>query len=69
MGPHYVEMIRTNEETREIDDLYKMTVTPEDYINPTDDGTLSWHCASSCTLDSKEGHKNWQNRLHKVLGR
>lgn len=32
MGPHYVEPIRAKEETREINNLYKMIATPDDYI-------------------------------------
>ena len=55
MGPHYTEPIRVEEEAREITDFYKMTATHGDYINPTAYGTLSWHCASSCTSDSEEG--------------
>lgn len=69
MGPCNVEPIRVEEETTEVDNFYKMTETPDDYINPTADCTLSWRCASSCTSDSKEGLENWQNRMHKVLGR
>ena len=41
MGPRYAEPIRVEEEAREIDNFYKMTVTPDDYINPTTDGMLS----------------------------
>ena len=54
MGPRYAEPIRAKEETREIDNFYKMIATPNDYINPIVDDTLSWRCASSCTSDSKE---------------
>ena len=52
MGPHYTEPIRDKEEAKEIDDLYKMTTTQDDYINPTAYGTLSWRYASSCTSQS-----------------
>ena len=69
MGPRYAEPIRVEEETMEIDDFYKMTVIPDDYINPTTNDTLSWCCVRSCTLDSEEGLKNWQNRVHEVSGR
>ena len=41
MGPCYMEAIRAKEETREVDNFYKMTMTLDDYINPTIDGTLS----------------------------
>ena len=40
-GPRYTEPIRAEEEAKEIDDLYKMTTTRDDYINPTTYGTLS----------------------------
>lgn len=69
MDPRYAEPIISEEETREIDDFYKMTATPNDYINPTVDGMLSWCCASSCTSNSKEVLENWKNRMHKVSGR
>ena len=59
MGPHYSEPIHAEEEEREIDDFYKMTTMQDDYINPTIDGTLSWHYASSCTSDLEEGLENW----------
>ena len=58
MGPRYSEPIRAKEETREIDDFYKMTTTQDDYINPTADGTLRWRCASSFILDLEEGLEN-----------
>ena len=41
MGPRYTKPIRVEEEAKEIDDFYKMTMTKDDYINPTADGTLS----------------------------
>ena len=59
MGPRYSEPICAEEEARKIDDFYKMTSTQDDYINPTIDGTLRWHCASSCTSDSEEGLEKW----------
>ena len=58
MGPQYIEPIRVEEETREIDDFYKMTTMQDDYINPTTDGTLTWRCARSCMSDSEEGLEN-----------
>ena len=41
MGPHHTEPIRVEEEAKEINDFYKMTMTKDDYINPTANGTLS----------------------------
>ena len=49
------------EESRDVDDLYKVTSSQDDYINPTADGKLSWLYASSCTLDSIKGLENWKN--------
>lgn len=69
MGPRYAELTRDEEETREIDNFYKMTATPDDYINPTMDSMLRWHCASSCTSDSKQGLENWLNKMHEVSRR
>ena len=46
-----------------------MTSTQDDYINPTADGTLNWHYASSYTSDLDEGLENWQNQMHEPSGR
>ena len=59
MGPRNTKPIRVEEEVRDIDDFYKVTSTQDDYINPTTDGTLRWHYASSCTLESEEVLENW----------
>ena len=69
MGPHYTEPIRAKEEAKEIDDFYKLTTTQDSYINPTVDGTLSWHYASSYTSYLEEGLENWKNRMNEILGR
>ena len=57
-GSHYTESIHNKEETRDIDDLYKVTSSQDDYIDLIVDGTLSWRYASSCTSDSDEGLEN-----------
>lgn len=41
MGPCYTEPIRAEEEAKDIDDFYKMTMTQDDYINRTIDGMLN----------------------------
>ena len=51
-GPRYTKPIRGKEEMKEVDDLYKMTIVKDDYIDRTVDGTLSWCYASSCISDS-----------------
>ena len=58
MGPCYTKPIRVEEEAKEINDFNKMTMTQDDYINPTVDGTLSWNYASSRTFDSEAGLEN-----------
>lgn len=42
-----------------MDNLYKMTTSLEDYVNPTADGTLSWRCASSCVSDLDVDLEDW----------
>ena len=50
LGPRYTEVITAEEETRNIDTVYQLTAAQGDYVNPTDDGMLSWRCESSCML-------------------
>ena len=69
MGPRNTEPIRTEEEARDIDDFYKVTSMQDDYINPTADGTLRWHYASSYTSDLDEGLENWKNRMRELSRR
>jgi hypothetical protein len=69
MGPRYTEPIHVEEEMKEVDDLYKMMTTQDNYINLAFDGTLSWSYASSYTSDSDEGMENWQTRMHEISGR
>ena len=69
LGPRYTELVTTEEEAHNIDAVYKLTAVQDDYVNPTDDGILSWRCESSCAFDSEEGLENWKQRLYKVSGR
>ena len=69
MGPCYIELIHDEEETREIDDFYKMAASQDNHINPTIDGTLSWRYASCYTSDSEVELENWENRMHEISGR
>ena len=69
LGLRYTELITTKEEAHNIDAVYQLTTAQGDYVNPTDDGMLSWRCESSCISDSEVGLENWQQRLHEVLGR
>ena len=68
-GPCYIEPIRAEEEMWDIDDLYKVTSSQDDYVNPTADGTLSWRYDSSCTSYLDEGLENQQNRMHELSRR
>ena len=69
LGPRCTKLITTEEEARNIDDVYQLTATQGDYVNPTDDGMLSWCYEISCASDSEVGLENWQQRLPEVLGR
>ena len=41
-GPRYIEPIRAEEEARNMESLYQMTTNQSDYVNPTEDGNISW---------------------------
>ena len=41
-GPWDTEPRRPDEEAQDMDNLYKITASLEDYVNLTIDGTLSW---------------------------
>ena len=42
LGPRYTKLITTKEEARNIDTMYQLTTVQGDYVNPTNDGMLSW---------------------------
>ena len=69
LGPRYIELITAEEEACNIDIVYQLIVAQGDYVNPTDDGMLSWRCEISCTSDLEVGLENLQQRLHEVLER
>jgi hypothetical protein len=48
-GKRYIKPTRGND----IDNLYKMIVSMEDYVNLTAYGVLSWKSISSCASDSE----------------
>jgi len=41
----------------------------KDYVNPTENGILSWRRITSCEIDSDTGLENWKLRPHKVSKR
>ena len=49
-----------------LDHIYNITFAEDDYISPTTDGKLSWSIVISCTSDSCEALKNWQNQMYEV---
>ena len=67
LGPRYIELVTIEEEAHNIDIV--LIVAQENYVNPTNDGMLSWHCESSCASNLDEGLENWQQHLYEVLGR
>ena len=67
LGPRYTELITAKEEARNIDTVYQLIAAQGDYVNPIDDGMLSWRCESSCMSDSNVGLENWKQFLHEVL--
>jgi len=57
----YVELVR-----KDMDKLYNIKTSMDDYIKPTKDGMLSWRSIRPCTSDSEEGLENWKHRLYEV---
>ena len=41
LGPRYTELITVEEEARNVDVVYQLTVVHGDYVNPTDDGMIN----------------------------
>jgi hypothetical protein len=41
-SPRYTEPIREEDHTYMLENIYKLTARQHDYINPTEDGNLSW---------------------------
>ena len=60
LGLRYTELITTEEEACNIDIVYQLIAAQGDYVNPTDDGMLSWRCENSCMSDLEVGLENWQ---------
>ena len=42
LGLTYTKLITAEEKAHNIDTVYQLTIAPRDYVNPTDDGMLSW---------------------------
>jgi hypothetical protein len=68
-GGRYVELVTNNFIIEETNQLYRITVCDEDYINPTTNGILSWISISSCASYSNIGLENWKQHLHEISTR
>jgi hypothetical protein len=49
-GQRYTEPIREEDHAYELENIYKLIVRQQDYINPMTDGNLSWQSDSTCSL-------------------
>ena len=65
-GQWYVDPVHSEGQENYLYQLYNIMSSWEYYINPTNDGNLSWCSISSCTFDLGETLENWQNMLHEV---
>lgn len=65
-GSRYTKPIRDYDSDDDLDCIYKITMQDKEWVNPTADGQITWDRNSSCTLDSDEELKRWQNRLHEI---
>jgi len=61
-GARYTEPVRDDD----LDYIYKIAMRDQDWVNLTIDRRILWESESSCTSDSDEEVKHWQNRLHEV---
>ena len=58
----YVEPVLDSVLEDDVNQLYRLTVREEDYVNPTTYGVLSWRSITSDMLDFDTGVENWQQR-------
>jgi hypothetical protein len=68
-GQRYNEPIREEDREYELENIYKLTVIQQDYINPMVDGNLRWRSDNACSLDSEEALENWKNKMYEVSTR
>ena len=57
-GQRYVEPVHSEGKENYLDQVYNIMSSKEDYINPTTDGSLSWHNVSQCMFDSGDDLEN-----------
>ena len=53
-GQRYVELVKGEHQEWYLDNIYNISSTMDDYINPTTNGNLSWKSVNQCSLDSGE---------------
>ena len=65
--PCYTKLVSDYEERNDdLDQIYKITMRDEDWVNLTADGCIAWDRESSYTSDSNEELEHWQNILQKI---
>ena len=57
-GQRYVEFVYNDGHGGYHEQIYNVTAMQEDYINPIENGNLSWKSVDSCTYDSGEALEN-----------
>jgi hypothetical protein len=57
-GQRYTKPIREEDHTYELENIYKLIARQQDYINPMNDGNLSWRSDNACSSDSEEALEN-----------
>ena len=57
-GHRYTKPIREEDYAYELENIYKLTIRQQDYINPTTDGNLIWRSESACSSNSEEALEN-----------
>lgn len=65
-GARYIEPVREQYCTTDIDNIYQLTTKEQDFVNPTAKGKLTWGHDSSYASDLEEELENWHNMLHEV---
>lgn len=66
-GVCYTELVHDfAEDNDDLDQIYKIIVCDEDWINPTTDGIIAWDRDNSYNSDSDEELEHWQNTMHEV---
>jgi len=65
-GPRYSELVRDYKSDDDLDKIYKITTRDQDWVNPIENGRISWDRESCGTSNSNKELEHWQNRLHEV---